>query len=99
MVPAIFFYNNTSKPIFIASSICKEIPSPLDECYVNACVQGHSIAEVGSDSFTKNFSKVNGGMSYQNPAHNIPPGNSAPLSVECLTPSIITVNTPGFFNL
>ena len=42
------------------------------ECCVNACVQGHSVAEVGSDSFTKTFAKVHGGMSY----HKIPPTTS-----------------------
>ncbi|MBK7850634.1 MAG: hypothetical protein IPJ66_05670 [Bacteroidetes bacterium] len=69
------------------------------ECCVNACMQGHSVAEVGSDSFTENFSKVHGGMSYQNPAHNIPSGNRALLAVDCLTPPVIAVDTPGFFNL
>ena len=39
------------------------------ECCVNACVQGHSAAEVGSDSFIKIFSKVHDGLSH----HTIPP--------------------------
>jgi hypothetical protein len=38
------------------------------ECFVKANAQGHSVAEVGRDTFIENFSKYHGGMSY----HKIP---------------------------
>ena len=39
------------------------------ECCVKARARGHSVAEVGGDTFTENFSKGYGGMSH----HTIPP--------------------------